>query len=477
MPFINFIFTPFNRKILLILFLYHILVAFVFHWAYPFTIYTPDTPNYFLAADAKDFCGYRPYGYSAFINFCMLLYKSIYVIVFFQSFLYFVAIALFIFTIEYISPFKNKKLFYLFTILLSLSGQVFLLNNSLLSDSIFISLSLIWISSLLHLFNSKKNNYYLIALNLIICFSLAKIRYAGLIYPVIGLLAGLFIYRKQLLNLFVYVIGFLLIVLIVYQQGVSQNKTKYGIDVFSAFGGWAKLNNASVVIPEAKDDIREKEMYLLNALFKRYPDSIYSTKNVLTSQLMWGKLYPEKKYLAFIYSKNKVHGYVPSYVYCGKLYGEYANYLIKTHITSFITKFYLPNLFGAISPQDESSGNVHIKVDENIRKVCDTDFDFFAPRCDIYGAFISVFDKIKYATLAILFIFSLTYYVAKKYFKLVTSNRNILFLFISFFIILNSLFLAYVHPVLLRYVIINEFLFIAVIFVFLDECYKLKANK
>ena len=497
MKFFNFIFNPLNRKILLILFVYHILIALILHWAYPFTICTNDTPNYFFAAEAHEFCGYRPYGYSAFINFCVLFSKSLYCIVFIQSLLYFVATLLFIFTIEYLIPFKNKKLFYLFIVLFSLSGQAFLISNTLLSDSLFMSFSLIWISSLLHLFTNKKNRYILVILNLIVCFCLAKIRYAGLVYPVVGSLAALVIYRKNLKNLFIYVAGFMLIIWTVYEQGISQNEVNYGVRVFSAFGGWAKLNNASVVVPEIKkgtredeialqkafkpstneDLIKKDEIYLFDRFLKKYPDSIYSTKNVLSSQLMWDKKYPEKFYFSFLLKKYQKNGYVPCYAYCGKLYGEYADYLIKTHLVSFISKFYFPNFFRAVYPKDEGLGKMHMRVDESIKKVCDVDFAFFAARNDIYGAIISFFDEIKYLILFITFLFSLVYYIVHKYFKRIRSNGKIVFLFISFFLILNSLFLAYSIPIFLRFLVINEALLITAIFVFLDEFYKLRHRK
>jgi hypothetical protein len=498
MKFVGFICNPFNRKVLLTLFIYHVLIALVFNWAYPFTVYTNDTPNYFHAAEAGGFCGYRPYGYSAFINFCMFFSKSIYCIVFIQSLLYLLATLLFVFTIEYLSPFKNKKLFYGFIILLSLSGQAFFISNVLLSDSIFLSLSLIWISSLLHLFTDKNNNYPFLLLNFVICFLAAKIRYAGLIYPVIGSLAVLVMYRKHLKTLLTYLVGFLLVFYTVYQQGVSQNKTLYGVNVFSAFGGWAKLNNASVIIPEIKGETKKDEIRLLNAFrdeikedarkrneiglldafLKQYPDSIYAIRNVLTSQLMWKKTYPEKMFLTgYIYPKNKEHGYVPCYVYTGRLYGEYADYLVKTHPGTFINKFYFPNLLRTIYPKDEGLGNIHIMVDKSIQKVCNTGFTFFATRYNIYGAIISVFDEIKYLFLGLLFVFSFVYYIFKKRYKLVTANSRILFLFISCFLILNSLFLAYSIPIFLRFLVVNEFMLITAVFIFLDEFYKLRHSK
>ncbi len=490
MGFINFIFNPFNRKIIIALSIYHVLIAFVFNWAFPFTVYTPDTPSYFFAANIKEFCGYRPYGYSAFINFCMFFYQSIYTIIIIQGFLYLTATLLFIFTIEYLFPFKNKALFYLFIVLLSLSGQAFFLNTSLMSDSVFISLSIIWVSSLLHLLTSSKNNYYLIILNLITCFLILKIRYAGLIYPVIGLLLTLIIYRKKYIKLVICLVGFCSVFLIVYQQGVSQNKTKYGVNIFSAFGGWAKLNNASVIIPEIKKETKEDEIHLveafqpeikenisrkeeivlLNAGFKDYPDSIFSTKNVLTSQLMWSLSYPEKMfYLNYIYDKYKQYGPLPCYVYCGKLYSEYADYLVKTHTSTFIRKFYLPNLLRTIHPKDEGQGYVAIKVDENIKKVCNTSFDFFASRYNIYGTIISLFDEIKYLILVIIFLLALICFTLKRHFKLLTDNRQVFFLFSFCFLIINSLFLACSIPIFLRFLVVNEVLLIASVFVFLDE--------
>src|SRR5438309_1140560 len=109
MKFINFIFSPPNRKTLLFIVCYHVLIALIFNWAYPFTIYSYDTPNYMQAADMKIFGGYRPYGYSAFINFCTTFWQSVYSIVFFQSLFFLLASVVLIFTIQSLFPFKNKK--------------------------------------------------------------------------------------------------------------------------------------------------------------------------------------------------------------------------------------------------------------------------------------------------------------------------------------------------------------------------------
>ncbi len=476
MKFIKFIFHSSNRKVLAFIVCYHLLLAFIFNWAYPFAISSYDTPNYMLAAQLKEFCGYRPYGYSFFINFCTFFWQSVYSIVFFQSLFFLIASLSFIFTIQYFFPSKSKRNFYLFIFLLCISFNPFFLNNVLISDSLFISLSLLWVSSFIHLIYAQKINFSLFLFNFLVCFLASKVRYAGLIYPVIGVLVTILIYRKKIGIMALGAGGFILVFLIVYNQGINQNKEKYGVPIFSAFGGLAQLNNASVLIPKAKSGFRNQELDLLETYFKKQPDSLFTTEKVLTGTLIWGNMYPQKIYTNFISKRNKDKGYLTCYVYCGKLYSEYASHLIKNNTSLYLSKFYFPNLLRAVYPKkDDINGGLTLKTDKNTAKVCNADFTYSLPRKDIFGDFFAAWSGFKYFLLAIGFIAFLIYSRIKKDVQLSVNTKKTIF-FLSAFFVINSLFLAYTHPILQRYLILHEFIFIAGLFILIDSLNPLKTK-
>ncbi|HXB38922.1 MAG TPA: hypothetical protein VNZ49_00180 [Bacteroidia bacterium] len=482
MTFFKFIFSPANRKLLLWITAFHILIAILFHWAYPFTIYFHDTPNYFLSAKMKHFYGYRPYGYSGFINFCIGVNQSIYSVVFFQSLAYPIANVLFIFTIEYLFPFNNKKLLIWLAVLISLGGQQFMLTNVLISDSIFISLTLVWMVCILHILKNEKTNYFLIIFYAFVCYGAAKTRYAGLIYPFIGLVVAAILFRKSYMKLFINALVSLILFFFIYKQGVKENKDLCGIETFSAFGGWAKLNNASVIIPEVKGEMPLRKLADIHSFFKLFPDSTYSPSRVLTGQLMWNKLSPEKQYMNKCLLDRPQFGYLPMYVSLGKIYGEYGDALIKNNLSTFITRFYAPNIRNVIFPKyDDITGYLNRPVDESTRKVCATDFDYFVPRNDIYKKYITWWVQIRYFILTLAFILAVVFLHIIKKIKPGPEYKKILY-FIYIFFICNSAFLAYAHPITMRYLLTNEFIFATAIFIIIDHLFypgaiKSKAKK
>jgi hypothetical protein len=449
----------------------------VLHWAYPFAIYFHDTAGYFQSAKMKMFTGYRPYGYSVFINFCIYFKQSIYSVVFFQSLFYLIANIIFIFSIAYIYPFSKKLNFLLFVVLVSFANQQLYLTNMLISDSLFISLTLVWISCTLHILNSEKNNYFLLIIYTITCFCAAKVRYAGLIYPFIGLFVTAFFFRKKYGRLLLSATASLLVFFIIYRQGVKENKDFCGVETFSAFSGWARLNNALITLPQEGKEPKNKKFAEIHSFFKSFPDSVYSAPRVLTGQLMWNKEFPEKQYMAYKMKTNPNYPYIYRYVTMGKIYNDYAGYLIKNNLLYFFNHFYLSNLANVLYPRyDDIPEYLYRPVDESTQAVCNTDFTQFIPRVDIYKKYSSGWIQLKYFIYMLVFITLLVYFFAVKKIKL-ERNLKVIIYFMIFFLIGNSLFLGYAHPIVIRYIVSNEFLFSTVIMLLIDQYPKLKQTE
>lgn len=475
MSFTRFVFNTYNRKVITGIIIFHVLIAYLLHKAYPFTLCFHDTPNYFQSALEHRFIGYRPYGYSVFINFCIAIKQSVYSIVFFQSFLFLLSHIIFIFTIDYIFNFKRRVFFLLFIGLFSLCMQPLLLTNMLISDSIFISLTLIWIATLLHLHNNikYKTAWLIMAVNLVICYFIIRIRYAGLIYPVIGIAFFIYFIKRDVFKATAFCMLLGIVMLIVYRQGVNENRKLCGVSIFSAFGGWAKLNNATVNIPFAKQDMQVNKLREVHAFFKTFNDSMYTAKKALDGQHIWNRNYPEKIFMNYKLAGNKAYTYLLMYVTLGKLYSDYGDYLIKNNMNVFLKEFYLPNLSTTIYPQfDDADKYLERPVDEPTAKVCQTNFSKFIPANDFYGNYISPWIKIKYFILAILCIIAFIVFFLKK--ELRFPALMPVFIFSLAFFIINSLFLSYAHPIVFRYISPNEFIFVTVILLFADRLFKLK---
>jgi len=339
-------------------------------YAYPLT--TADSGSYILSAKNDMINGFRPIGYSWFISFFHSFSASTTGLFTGQFLLNAIAQLGFIFSIKYFFRLKGMFL-YAFSVLFVLSPSIIFCTNYIMSDSIFHSLTLIYLATALWMI--KKPNPYNIILHFVVLYLVINVRYAALFYPVMSI-GILLLHAKQkklywLVAIIPAIIGFK-----IHHDTKAETKKVFGIDEFSGFSGWASANNAAAMIPYIDlqpSEIRDNQLNIIHQITTSFPDSVYQQKYIKATSFMWRKEFPGKRVL-FYNMQNTRYNYVKAWVYTGKQFKEYAFFLIKRYPFKYIQHYIIPNfmrLFESFKipakkyvPDDLSKGYYNLSIDE-----------------------------------------------------------------------------------------------------------------
>lgn len=355
----------------------------LFTW-YPTSFTFSDTKNYLLAALNRSFMGYRPYGYSAFLVFVQGFSPTNYAAYFFQFLLYGVSSIFFVFTIKYIFRPASKVLSYGFSFFVVFSPASLFMTNYLLSDSIFASLTVLWITSTIWIFYRQR--YLAVILHFVLLFMLIHVRYSGMFYLIVSVGVMLFVFGKKKQ---VWVAAGLSMIPVLLGWHIYSNTKKnmnriVSLNVFSGFTGWQLANNAMHIIPYIDlkpEDISNPKVRSVHEYALALPDSVY-IRNGLSSAYIWEREYPLKQYLLKQIYENK-RFYLRAWVHAGITFEEYGKLLIRKYPVEFFNHFILPNTKEAIYPRDAGAiGSYGILTSDNRWFVQDST-DYVQPTNDV----------------------------------------------------------------------------------------------
>ncbi len=458
-----------NRNELLIFAFLSALVYTIFQICYPSPYTTADSPNYVLCAINADFGGYRPYGYSGFIRLVGTLSHNVNFLMLVQFGLHFISFAFLLFTIKYFFPAVKKYFFWALAFFTLFNEGIIFLSKWLMSDSVFISLTIFWFTTLMWLVKNR-NNWLMLLLNGAVLFFLMKIRYTGLIYPIVAVVVFAYIYRLQswylaAINLFLF--------FSIYKQGINDNKRLVEIETFSGFSGWAQANNATAILPYIDIDsskIKDSELKRINSICTRFNDSIYSMDKVNATAFMWYKGYPGKTVLTDVYMKRGGQwGYVKCWIYTGTILSKYANYLIKNYPLQFFKHFVLWNVAQFFSPLVDYSYFPATKIDEKTKEWFGLNHPSYFTKFDFYYKYLIDYNYAKYFLAWIAGLIAFAYYALKrKKLNFSEHQKNIIALTLIFFILTVG-FLVISHPIHYRYVIMFSVFFFFMVYAVINQ--------
>ena len=320
----------------------YLLLFLLLSITYPYPAVTADSGNYILSAKTMTINGFRPMGYSWFIYFCHLFSTKISVIFIGQFLINVLAQLTFIFSVKYFFQ-LHKIAYYIFSFLCILSPSILFCTNYIMSDSIFNSLTLLYLTSALWII--KKPNVLNVTLHLIFLYMVINVRYAALFYPILSLGVLLFNFKKHKL----YIIASLLPILIsfnIYYNSKAEVNNVYEIDEFSGFSGWAIANNAVSMIPYIDlkpEDIKDKEIRFFHQIMTSYPDSIYSHHHINATDFMWKRAFPGKEILKYTIETQK-YSYTKSWIFVGTKLKKYGAFLIKRYPLKYLKHYLIPNI-------------------------------------------------------------------------------------------------------------------------------------
>lgn len=330
-----------------------------FKYWYPFASYIHGDSFAYIgeAFDNVDIETY-PIGYPKFLRLFSVFTHSDLALVVFQYILLQASILSFIFTLFYFfSPHKYTRIA-LFGFMLF--NPVFLhLANLISSDTLFISLSLIWFNILIW------SIYYptpkLIIAHALVLFTAFTVRYNALFYPAVAAIAFIF-YR----NRFILKIGGLVLCSLLIYGFINFNQKKYfelcGKSQFTPFSGWQMANNAMYAYRYVKkEDITPvpKKYQQLDNMIRNYYDTTRDHKKhpeeelVASTVYMWTPTAPLRRYMGLQYNGDSTVPELKKWAFVAPFFKDYGTLIIKKYPWHFLENYILPNAIKYYAPPVE----------------------------------------------------------------------------------------------------------------------------
>jgi hypothetical protein len=440
----------------------YFLVYFVLTYLYPYPDGISDSGGYVLAAFQNKYMGFRPFGYSRFLIMLHGFSSSMGFIVFVQYFLNALASMFFVFTLKYFFRIPNKFISIAFDVLAFGSVSVLYLTNTILSDSLFTSLTLIWAALGLWILRTDKllPKVFLFIFQCICLGFLLNVRYTGIFYVIVQFLIIIFSFykEKQLIGLGLAVVT-ILIGFGFYKGQIEKTKNLVGIEAFSGFSGWQVANNAMHVIhhvdlqPERISDARTRDF----ATFVKNNDSLVNIpEGTATAKLMWDKNSPLKIYNSLNIQTNNVT-YLYSYTDLGSnVYNKFGNHVMTHYPFAFFRYYLWPNIQGTIYPKADqvfrtfNTEAISADLRTNWFEMKDTEKPY--SRSQIIASlrsFLSVYRLIVWVLMFVSIVYLAVFSIKKKI--VFTLHQHFMFWFLVLFTMGYTAFNIFSSPFELRY--------------------------
>jgi hypothetical protein len=232
--------------------------------------------------------------------------------------------------------------------------------NLVLSDAIFLGLSLIWLVNLLWII--YKPQPYMIFTQAILVLVLFTIRHSALYYPIIGCAAWLLSNQRIGYKIAGIILpGLLVGGFMLYT--INANQQLFGVNQFSPFQGWKVASNALYIyehVPEKKVKPVPAKFQELDSAVKNYYHSKHEPVSIFNPDASWGSYYmfmypsplltyrdrkfvPDGKFLINEQTLSKL----------GPLYKDYGSFILKKYPYEYARYFVIPNMYIYMMPYPE----------------------------------------------------------------------------------------------------------------------------
>jgi hypothetical protein len=337
---------PHRTEILIILATYAALFV-VFKYLYPLPSTLTDSANYVYCAKMHEPGGYRPYGYSWFLNFVHAFSSSITAVSMVQFLLTAFSTLFFSYSIKYFFKLSSGYLWYGFLIITIIAPPTLYMAHSLLSDSLFCALTVTWFTAGIWIICTRNLGMY--ALHLISLYWALEVRYTGLFYPAFTILIVLFSFKNWSYRLGL-TAACLIVSIYFYKSTKSEMKKIFGVEVFSGFSGWQLVSNALHVVPhvQIKPERARDPQTRMFLQFINQTDKEFYNRGV-SAHFMWHKESP-LKYYTYWKMQNFQLDYLRSWLLCSNDFTKFGRYLIKEYPGAFFHYYLLPNTWNLLYP-------------------------------------------------------------------------------------------------------------------------------
>jgi hypothetical protein len=319
---------------------------YIFKLCYPYPDFFSDSYSYIFAALAHLDANIWPIGYSKFLSGFHWVTHSATALNFFQ-YLFFELIALYFYhTIVYFFHTGNNTrrilCFFLFFNPLNLY-----LANYVSSDTLFIAVSLLWVTELIWIIYRPK--VYQVFLQGIIVFIAFTIRYNAMYYPLISVVVFILSKHRVIFKIGGMILAPALILpFILFSRSAAKHIT--GTAQFPILGGWQWANNALYMrefIEEDSTKFPTKETAELDEMartfYRTVPKEDRDLPNYVANFFIRQGKAPLKRYMHTHYEIKSDYENVVAWGKVSPIYSQYGLYLIKRHPLAFFQHFILVN--------------------------------------------------------------------------------------------------------------------------------------
>jgi len=355
----------------------------VFKAYYPFANYTGDSYYYLDAAASNADVGTWPVAYSKFLRLVSVFAHSDTVLVALQ-FLFLQSCKLFfLFSLIYwVHPgIWIKKGLFLFVIIDPMPLYV---ANYVGSDSLFIGLSVLWLSSLVWVM--YRPGLWLLTVHALLLLACFAVRYNAIYYPGVSLVAFLLSPRSRKFKIAGLACSAILLLWSVLFTSQKMEEVT-GKRQFSAFGGWQLANNALYMyehIPPNRRRPMPKEFEGLEKMVREHMDTLVRVK-LTQHDIIWQNFYlwdergPLIHYQNREFKNDRRSSEFKKWACVGPLYEEYAIYLIRQFPLEYVEQFMMPNMLKFAVPPAEFMGMYNMGLD-SVARVAKDWFQYKSPR-------------------------------------------------------------------------------------------------
>jgi hypothetical protein len=355
----SFIFNE-NKAFCKIISLLVILQFMVLKLCFPYPDFISDSYNYIQGAQLHLDVNIWPIGYSKFLAFLHWFTTSAFVLILFQYGMYIFSVSYFYFTLIYFFPI-GKITQRILSIFLFFNPLLIFLANYVSSDSLFASMSIIWLTHLLWII--RRPRLYQIFIQSILMYILFTFRYNAMIYPILSVVAFLMspqvLWRKSV----GIVSGPALILSFIIWSSLAARVVTGTPQFPPILGGWQWANNALYMRGYIQEDsfaFPTPQTAELDNMARRYfnrPDR--PLDYITTTMGNFFIIHPEaplKRYVMRHYIIISYNDYVASWGKAAVVFDQYGKFLIKRHPLAYVQHYLLVNAGNYILPPSEGLG-------------------------------------------------------------------------------------------------------------------------
>ena len=420
-----------------------------------------------------------PIGYSKFLRLFSVFTTSDLALVAFQYLMFQVSSLFFLFSCFFF--YRPGKFVQSFLFIFVVFNPLFLyLGNYVLSDALFIPLSITWFTLLLWILH-RPNTRLLIAQALVL-FLAFTVRYNALFYPLVGAIALLMSRQRAWLKLVAISGSFLLIACFIVFTS-DRYQTLAGVREFTPFNGWQVANNAMYAyryVDRQKLVPPPPRFRQLDQMVRTYFDTTQDIKKhpesmlVASTVYMWDPSSPLQKYMNLLFKKDSTARSLKRWATVAPLYNAYGNWLIRTYPVEYASHYLWPNSIKYYTPPVEFLETYNMGKD-SVAQIAQAWFHWKTPKVKTllkdFNVSILNFFPIFIGTLNVIFLISAAFFLILNGFKPNTHLQRILWLALGLWVI-NFGFSVYASPIALRFQVFPVLVYVSVAFFLLEYIWK-----